>query len=49
MKDQSILIKVSLAEKELIKQKAESLHMSMSDFVRMMTLNGQLTIGNKNE
>ncbi len=49
MKDQSILIKVSEEEKQLIKKKSEALHMSMSDFVRMMTLNGQLTIGNKNE
>lgn len=47
MKDKAIIIKVSAIEKALIKEKADALGTSMSDYLRLMALNGSLTVGKK--
>jgi hypothetical protein len=47
MKDKAIIIKVSAIEKALIKEKADALGTTMSDYLRLMALNGSLKVDNK--
>lgn len=38
MKDETILVRISKAEKTELKERADKLHISMSGYIRMMTL-----------
>lgn len=47
LKQESIMIKVSQIEKDLIKEKADALGTNMSNYLRLMALNGSLIVDNK--